>query len=656
MYFFEARVKLGSTEKEILVVFSGQLEGGELAYSQLIESGYQKFKNRPEEVIFVYPEYIKKAVTKIFIKDGQAYRNIVRYGDEIPVSLAPFDIRGDVVLESINQMSALTDDISSLRDQIVSKGVYSLARTRKDQVIQKAPSGTVFIKPSAKEYDEFIKASELAVGYAENQFVGFSLLSRAPRERDIRRIYIDTNSISSFIEALLYYWVKFTGAECKQATYHSYSSYGGKDKAKPEDSENVWLIISASRSNSMGIDMAADWKLENDQVITLLSYTPTQQGNVGDEILVNIASLSESAEREIVNGSLMKVKVWGENFTAEVEKPNPVHIRAEHKTPAISKLIVPNIQSGLIKLNRKVSADLAVNSVYFDCNEYLESDVKFLGWLDKVIDWYVPSKTSWLVYRGIDLASVTLADSIEKRMQANGIHSFTKIDISDAYKKIKGNEAVVVAMPVTGSGQTLLKLNRNLRISGHLGNRIFISPFVVSTSKSAFDQFRNSLIYGPNGMKYMFLSYKSVYIGHTDEENSWSQELKVVEHLDSDFWKHRASLLRNHKDGLKGAIGTPSLKIDERLSFTRDFAFWGTTNYDPKIIDHEAVYLTISSILQGLREKPYSNTDKDSLFSYVYQHAVLAPDNFTRLTDALLQSCLWRAANIREMDYRCLSA
>lgn len=575
MYLFETLVKLGKIEREILVVFSGQLEGSELTYSQLIESGFKKFKNRPEEVFFIYPAYIDKAVTKIFAKGGQAYRNIVRYGDDIPVSLAPFDKCGDVVLKPLNGGSVLTSDAACLRNQIVCKGVYNLARTRKDQVIQKAPSGTVFIKPSDKEYDEFIKASELAVGYAENQFIGFSLLSRAPRGRDIRRIYIDTNSISSFIEALLYYWVKFSGADCKQATYHSYSSYGGKDQAKPEDSEDVWLVISASRSNSMGIDMAADWKLENDQVITLLSYTPTQLGKVGDEILINIAPLSESAEREIVNGSLMKVKVWGENFTAEVEKPNPVHIRAEHKTPAISKLIIPNIQEGLFKLNRKVSADLEVNSVYFDCNEYLETNSNFVDWLNKLTDWYIPSKTSWLVYRGVDEASVTLADSIEKRMHENGIHDFEKIDISDAYKNIKGSGAVVVAMPVTGSGQTLLKLNRNLRISGHSGNRIFISPFVVSPSKSAFDQFRSSLIYGPDGMKYSFLSYKTVHIGHTDNDNSWLQELRVVEHFDSDFWKHRANLLRDHRNGLEGAIGTPSLRIDERLSFTRDFAFWG---------------------------------------------------------------------------------
>ncbi|MDO8825963.1 hypothetical protein [Methylophaga sp.] len=74
--------------------------------------------------------------------------------------------------------------------------------------------------------------------------------------------------------------------------------------------------------------------------------------------------------------------------------------------------------------------------------------------------------------------------------------------------------------------------------------------------------------------------------------------------------------------------------------------------YQPEAINPEAVYLTISSILQGLRERPYLENDKDSLFSYVYQHSVIAPENFTRFTDALLQSCLWRASNAREMDYR----
>ncbi|MBU2477693.1 MAG: hypothetical protein KKA36_01275, partial [Gammaproteobacteria bacterium] len=34
------------------------------------------------------------------------------------------------------------------------------------------------------------------------------------------------------------------------------------------------------------------------------------------------------------------------------------------------------------------------------------------------------------------------------------------------------------------------------------------------------------------------------------------------------------------------------------------------------------------------------------------QNAVIDPENFARFNDSLLQSCLWRAANSTELDYR----
>ena len=311
MYFYEAQVSIGEVERFVLVIFSGQLEGDELVYSQLIETGFRKHPNRPEEVFFIYPSYIDDVISEFFENGERAFENIVRYGVEIPVTFLPFDKKGELSLKEVHLRSLVCEDLTELRDQLVGNGIFNLAKIRKNDVIQKAPSGTVFIKPSGQEYDEFIKASELAVGYSENQFVGFSLLSRAPKDRDIKRIYIDTNSISSFIESLLYYWARFSCSKCKTAVYYSYSSYGGMDAAKPEDAEDVWLIISASRTNSMGIKMACSWGLKDDQVITLLSYTRSHENNVGDQILVNISALSESAQKDIDHGSMMKVKVWG---------------------------------------------------------------------------------------------------------------------------------------------------------------------------------------------------------------------------------------------------------------------------------------------------------------------------------------------------------
>tara|TARA_R110000851_G_scaffold333551_1_gene516203 strand:+ start:35581 stop:37809 length:2229 start_codon:yes stop_codon:yes gene_type:complete len=652
MYFYEAQVSIGEVERFVLVVFSGQLEGDEIVYSQLIESGFRKYPNRPEEVFFIYPSYIDDVVSGFFESGERAFENVVRFGEEIPVTFLPFDKKGELSLKAVHGASLICEDLDELRDQLVGGGIFNLAKIRKNDVIQKSPSGTVFIKPSGQEYDEFIKASELAVGYAENQFVGFSLLSKVPEGRDIKRIYIDTNSISSFIESLLYYWARFSDSKCKTAVYYSYGSYGGMDAAKPEDVEDVWLIISASRTNSMGVKMARNWGLEDNQVITLLSYTKSHENNVGDQILVDISALSESAQKDIAHGSMMKVKVWGENFTAEVEKPNLVYILAEHKTPAINMLVYPNNSNGLFKLNRRVSPELPVSSIYVDCTKHLSEDKKLISWLEDVIDWYIPPKLGWLVYKERDESSKNLTSLVEKKLLSNGITGFRKVDINVAHKEISGDDSVLVAIPATATGQTLLKLNRNLRISGHKGNRIFISPFVVSQSKSAFIQFKNSLIYAPKRMKYLFFSWRDMYIGHSEEINSWAQELKVVEHLDSPFWIYRANALRNNKDGLCGAIGTPSVSVDDRLTFTKDFAFWGENNYDPEQINPESVYVTVASILQDLREKPLLKSDKNSLFSYVYQHSVIAPDNFTRFTDALLQSCLWRAANGRELDYR----
>jgi hypothetical protein len=651
MYIFEANIHINDVEKEVVVVFSGQSEGEVIDYSFALETGFKKIPTKPEEVLFVYPNYISERIVDIFKEGEKAYENIIRYGEDIPVTMLGFDQFADLTAQAVNGESLLCSDLYLLRNQIIDSGVFNLARKRKDQVILKAPSGSVFIKPSNKSYAEFIKASELAVGYSENQFVAFSLLSKAPKNRNIRKIYIDTNSISSFVEAVLYYWTRFSNLDCKPATYQSYGSYEGKDKAKPDDSSDVWLIISASRSNSMGINMAKDWGLSNDQVLTLLSYTETCEEKVGDETLVDISVLSECATKEKETGSLMKVKVWGENFTAEVKKPNPVLIKATHNTKAIGKWVRPNYNLGLIQCNRLIGPNLPLRSVYINCESFFSIDDKFTQWLIRVIDWYVPPKIKWLVYREIDSASAKLASIIEQQLHDNGISGFTKIDIDKANKNITGDDSVVVAMPVTGSGETLLKLNRNLRISGHKGNRIFISPFVVSSSKTKFDQFQSSLIYGPNEMKYLFFSFNNIFIGHEGEKNSWEKELSVIEYLNGDFWEKRASLLRDSKDGLNGFIGTPSIDSDTKLEFTQDFAFW-SKDYVPNKVEHEAVYLTVSSILQGLREKPHTESDTNSLFNYVYQHSVISPDNFTRFNDSLLQSCLWRAANSRELDYR----
>jgi hypothetical protein len=110
--------------------------------------------------------------------------------------------------------------------------------------------------------------------------------------------------------------------------------------------------------------------------------------------------------------------------------------------------------------------------------------------------------------------------------------------------------------------------------------------------------------------------------------------------------------LERQGDGLEGYLGCPPSKARQKLSFSGGFAFWSGWNVDHDDADHEAIYVTIAAVLQNLRERPCANDDPDSLRSHVYQNAVIDPDNFVRFNDSILQSCLWRAANSTELDYR----
>ena len=114
MYLFESSIKigeLGESEKEVLVIFSGQLEGDRIVYSELLERKLRNFPNKPEEVLFIYPNYIDDAIKVFFRVDEKCYANIIRYGKHIPVTFLAFDKSGEFQSYAVNARSAVCDDL-----------------------------------------------------------------------------------------------------------------------------------------------------------------------------------------------------------------------------------------------------------------------------------------------------------------------------------------------------------------------------------------------------------------------------------------------------------------------------------------------------------------------------------------------------------------
>lgn len=650
MYFFDAKFPSQGSDVTALLIFAGQSLGHEADFAFELEVGFRNYRLKPEEVIFICPGYLRSQIVEYLDRKEKFFDGLQRFGKSVAVTVGFFNEFSDFDFIPVSDKEGMCQRKENFKEIVLKYGLLNLAKEKKDKVILKAPSGTIFLKPSGKEFSEFIKTSELAVGATENQFVAFCLLAKRPRDRSVRKIYIDTNSISPFIEALLFYLSCFEGKPFRVATYESYGSYSGKDKAKPDIVDNVWIVISASRSNSMGRKMVDEWGVDDDQVLTMLSYTDPDPDSKGDNILLNISRFSVDHKNKNPKGSLIKVEVVGENFTVEAEKPNLVTLKEKHKPRSVSKSIEPVNSFQLFKCNKKISPNEKDLPIYIDCKNFFNQNGDFGKWLSTIINWYVPSKTSHVVYKELDESSVALKDLIVRKLSDNGSTEVEVIDINSANISISGDDAIIVAMPVTGSGETLLNLNRNLRISRHDGNRIFISPFVVHSSRSSFLDLKNSLVFGPKGFKYQFFSCHEIFVGHDKEDSSWKLELQYIDQFENRFWQKRAEHLRKMDTGLKGRIGVSSSEPGRRLVFSQDFAFW-SKDYGENV-DPEAVYVTVSTILQSLREKPIQEDDSDSLFSYVYQHSVLSPDNFVRFNDPLLQSCIWRASDSRELDYR----
>lgn len=672
MFDFELKIK----NTNALVIFSGQLEGDDIYYGDQIDVILKRRNSPYKYVIFLFPKYIENKIREFLGSDSKLESNLNRASGADYISLVTFDGYSDLRLHSM-----LADRVDSpiafdknFRNNLIKSGLLFLVESKKEKIILTAPPGTVFEKPSKKRFAEFIKASELAVGFSENQFVAFALLSHRPRRDDaqkIKHIWIDTSSISQYVESLVYYISRFNGDEYRTLQYHSFQSYGDHETAGykaciPDVKDNVWVIISASRSNDMGVDIYQTWVgLQHDQITTLLSYTdskmdqdhlshthkanPEFPSRPGDNVVVNISKFSACHNIEKKYGSEIPVKIIGENFTAQVEKPNAVLLRRPHGPVEISQFVELINQNEYLFANKIKSNKL--RSIFFDFVKFNKGNSKlkneYMSWLKDIVGWYVPSSLGAIIYDFTDEASKLLYNDIRSLINSGNI---LEVDLNGGIE-IDSARAIIAIVPVMTRGTSFIKLNSDLRLVGHSAQRIFIAPFSLSHTKSDFDAFSKSLGMAPKGLRYQFFNFRKIFIGHQESQNSWERELAVTDKFQNAIWRKRTEILQAQSQGIANAIGNCCEITQEKLKFNIDFAFW-QTEYEPEKVNPVAVYLTLSSILQNLREKPFTMLDKESLYTHVYQHSVLDPNNFSRFNDPLLQSCLWRCAYDGELDYR----
>ena len=657
MFVFECH----TNSRDCLIMFLGQYVDS--SKRRLIGDIQNAYKNNltPELVLFVYPAYLDKEVSAL-LQSENVIIDLTRQKYS-PVICLSFDEHSVLSIEEVFSDSgnkSIELDLDALLPDIIKSGYEYLMDKRSKDVLVKAPSGTTFVKPSGKNLEEFIYASQLARNSFEYQFLAMSILAHAPPLDRIDAIYIDTASISSIAESVIYYITRFRGGSCKHLTYRSFSSYTGlEENIKPDNTEGAWVIISASASTSMGKKLVNDWKIDSNQVLTILSYNAllNKKNNIGDDV---VFCLNDYSNRDRGSFSPIKVQVQGESFSAEVSVPNKVALLKKYKPKYIDDSIYPFYNSKTFSVNRDgytLYVDYSeLRNNFIDDKNILSSEKDLYKWMKQIVEWSLPKNLSAIISPR-DTASRTLLSDFKYVLEKCGVDlkNIKDIDPEEQDKMDEvGDSAVLILSPVVSSAHVFVDINRALRLAKHSGMRVFATPFAVSPCLAQSKNIYTSLTQGTNGFKYSYLKFKTMFLS-SKNLSPWDKEIEVVRTLinncdDSaaDFWLHRKNLLEKNGVGLMNSVGIHYSDPNGFLNLMPDFVFWPAT-YKHKDINLSAVFATVGAIFQNLRE---NEIDGCMLSANIYQHSVLDPENFVRFNDPILQSCLWRCALPVVLDYR----
>lgn len=658
MYVFESHTH----KRDCLVMFLGQYtESSKQRFVDDVQRAYRDHLT-PELVLFVYPGYLEGEVV-VLLDDENIIVDLTRQNSSSVICLSFNEyamFSQGKVISGIGQ-ERVDLDLEVLGPDIVKSGFQGLMEKRAKDVLVKSPSGTTFVKPSGNSLEEFIYTSQLARCNFEHQFIAMSVLMHAPNLDRIDTIYIDTSSISSIVESVIYYISRFRGSGCKHIAYRSFSSYSGlEENIKPDNVEGAWVIISASASLSMGKDLVSDWNIDPRQVVTILSYKKLLKKNVdvniGNDV---IYCLNEYSNRDKKSFSPTKVQVQGESFFAEVSTPTKASLLKKHKPAYVDESIFPFYNTKVFSVNRggyTLFIDyIELRKLYLDGNK-LSKTKDLYKWIKKIVEWKIPKNLKAII-SSKSKDSVALVSDFKQVFFDCGfdLSSIGGIDLDDqASMKGVGEDSVLVLSPAVSTGHVFVDVNRALRLANHDGMRIFATPFVVAPSEEQFKSVNISLTQGTRGFKYSYLKFQKMFLT-SKNLSSWSKELEVIteiineceDDVAAEFWITRKNMIEKDGEGLGNSIG---LHCDTSGDFelVPDFVFWPDT-YESQEVNLAAVYATIGAIFQNLRE---NKIDGVQLSENIYQHSVLDPENFVRFNDSILQSCMWRCALPGELDYR----
>jgi hypothetical protein len=613
-----------------------------------------------------------------------ALPEFTRYRDPPPLFPLAFDEKG-----KIEQLGNAPVSNENLTETIIRDGLRWIFDKRRGML--RAGPGFHYLNPSGRHTTGFIRTGNVLLHSAEIAFVAMGILRRWPT--DLRRIFVDTASISSVAYALIELRRMFEPG-LRPPSIDSFSSYAGLKEFLFE--KESLCLISASTSGSLHRKIVQGGHLPSDRVITLFYCGPPvdHEGVLCDltertdqEGIAAPDTFDRVEDCEMCQRGLDVIGISGDQFLPANPEVDELVLNAEHAPPWLNDFLRAILGQRIVRCHAGMAVDgTRPREIFFHLKDAVSQCVnddekvspRFSTHLQRRLDAAVPASLSAIVH--VDNASSTAMSMTVKEYFATHagkreLPTFKAESLQGEASKLPKGASVLVAAGAISSGRTLLGISQFLRNVAEVRSIVYLIGVARSSSEAEWRRLQSNLTWGQRRLEYPLSTVTSAYLPAelSQASSPWAGEMQflreVRDHISgqddqADAATEEIEARRAQIDeagsidgeGLMSKVFLPKVRDGvvfsekpHKMQLGQNFVFWREIPDDLKEKPTQAeVYLTLASILHHLRD---GGRKSGTLVQHEHNRTILAPANFGRFNDGVIQAALLRAARPRELDY-----
>lgn len=652
IFAFRFEIARKASTHDALLVFIATPRLDPEALATVIESEVER-NLVPEEVVLVVRDPAFEATSLEFTQDSQNVATLARLAGRASVTLIGYNSMG-AESRRVHVTGPAPRRIVKLAD-FKRRAVTSIFNTRHGFV--ESTSTYHFENPSGRHTERFIRLSNILARGAEIAFIGFCVLPYVPERATTA--YLDTPSLYAVVAAINEQRSSFDGSVPILAD--NFSSYAGVDDYRFTRLADSFVLISASSSGSLASKLIATHGFGPDQVTHLLFLGADRSGSnivcdlrreahFNEDGVVTPPSVEGPEGCKMCTTGSHAIKLQGDQFEFAGPQQESLLIGKNDAPAGLAVLMERFAGGGLFTVGLGKAVGKQLRQFNIEPTALL-AHAKFQERVNYVLRRSLPASLGHVI--AVDEVSIPFAEQIARTVSPD-----TKVVKRDNLDSIprEAATAIVIAALVIESGRSLLDISRDLRSIAPKAPLLYLAGFSKTTGEPRREALERTLVQTVNPYPYQMIEVERMTLPLSGEHNPWTAELRLL--IDPDLKSlipshllsaisARVARLRKKSEALSDDLFLANA-VGRSLSLQPGFVFWpdGVPGRPHTQAD---VYFTISSVLQQLRANAH-RSQKSAIKSNWFQQTVLAPENFGRFNDDIIQASILRAAYPYEMN------